>query len=184
MTKRMNIALMGLFLALVIVGGFIRIPIPFIPFTMQLFFVTLTGIILGPKKGALTMLSYAVLGLIGLPIFSKGGGFGYIFQPSFGYIIGFIAAAYIAGMYVHVWRKKRDFKVMLIASFIALAITYIFGLIYFYIIMNVYMGAEKSISWILYYGFVTTVVGDFILCFATAEISKRVLKAMDAQNIG
>ena len=59
-------------------------------FTLQFFFVLLAGIILGGKRGALAVGCYVALGLIGIPIFAAGGGIGYIFRPSFGYLLGFI----------------------------------------------------------------------------------------------
>ncbi|MCB5624660.1 biotin transporter BioY, partial [Bifidobacterium animalis] len=64
-------------------------------FTLQFFFVLLAGILLGPKLGALAVLLYVVIGLLGLPIFAAGGGLAYIVRPSFGYLIGFIAGAYV-----------------------------------------------------------------------------------------
>ena len=43
--------LCALFAALIAVGAFIKIPVPFVPFTLQLLFTTLAGIVLGPKYG-------------------------------------------------------------------------------------------------------------------------------------
>lgn len=43
-------------------------------FTLQFFFVLLAGILLGSKLGALAVLLYVVIGLLGLPIFAAGGG--------------------------------------------------------------------------------------------------------------
>ena len=67
-----------MFAALIAVGAFIRIPIPYVPFTLQLFFTTLAGLLLGPKLGAASSLVYMITGLIGIPIFTEGGGPGYI----------------------------------------------------------------------------------------------------------
>ncbi|MFQ7171426.1 MAG: biotin transporter BioY [Thomasclavelia ramosa] len=47
----------------------------------------LAGILLGSKLGALAVLLYVVIGLLGLPIFAAGGGLAYIVRPSFGYLI-------------------------------------------------------------------------------------------------
>ena len=88
-----DIAETALFVALMIAGVYIRIPIPVMPLTFQTVFAVLAGLLLGSKKGMIAMIVYAVLGLIGLPVFSDGGGFYYVIKPSFGYIIGFILTA-------------------------------------------------------------------------------------------
>ena len=67
-------------------------------FYITIFFVLLAGILLGSKLGALAVLLYVVIGLLGLPIFAAGGGLAYIVRPSFGYLIGFIAGAYVTGI--------------------------------------------------------------------------------------
>ena len=74
-------------------------------FTLQFFFVLLAGILLGSKLGALAVLLYVVIGLLGLPIFAAGGGLAYIVEPSFGYLIGFIAGAYVTGI---IWKKLME----------------------------------------------------------------------------
>ena len=86
--KTKDLVLCAMFVALIAVGAFIKVPVPVVPFTLQLLFTMLAGLLLGPANGALAVVVYIVLGLVGLPIFTQGGGPGYIFQPSFGYIIG------------------------------------------------------------------------------------------------
>lgn len=60
-----EIVLFGLFTALIAIGAFIRIPVPVCPFTLQLLFTTLAGLLLGSKKGALSVALYVLLGLVG-----------------------------------------------------------------------------------------------------------------------
>ena len=95
--KTKNLILVSLFAALTAVGAFIRIPIPFVPFTLQYLFCAFAGILLGPKLGALSQIIYVGMGLIGIPVFTEGGGIAYVFKPTFGYLIGFIVAAYVIG---------------------------------------------------------------------------------------
>ena len=64
----------GLFTTLIILGAFIKIPVPVIPFTLQFLFVSLAGLLLGAKYGGLSVFIYAALGLAGLPVFTAGGG--------------------------------------------------------------------------------------------------------------
>ena len=87
MNRTKNLMYCSLFTALIAVGAFIKIPIPVVPFTLQFLFTTLAGLLLGSKMGAVSVIAYMVLGLVGLPIFSEGGGIWYVFKPSFGYIM-------------------------------------------------------------------------------------------------
>ena len=92
-----QLTMTALFVALIAVGAFIRVPLPNCPFTLQILFTTLAGIVLGSRLGAASVGIYIVLGLIGVPIFTSGGGPGYILQPTFGYLIGFMVGAYAVG---------------------------------------------------------------------------------------
>ena len=69
-----------------------------VPYTLQVLFVLLTGLVLGPWRGAAAMLLYAVMGFAGLPVFARGGGPAYFLTPTAGYIYGFIVAAFVVGM--------------------------------------------------------------------------------------
>ncbi len=73
----------GLFTTLIILGAFIKIPVPVIPFTLQFLFVSLAGLLLGAKYGGLSVFIYAALGLAGLPVFTAGGGITYVVFPTF-----------------------------------------------------------------------------------------------------
>lgn len=68
---------------------------PAVPFTLQTFAVVLAAGVLGSLRGAAAMALYALLGSVGLPWFARGeSGWG---GPAFGYIIGFIVAAFVIG---------------------------------------------------------------------------------------
>lgn len=85
-----------------------KIHVPFwpVPMTMQTFVVLFLGAALGPRLGALTVLLYLVEGAVGLPVFSgtpeRGIGLAYMAGPTGGYLIGFVAAAYVVG-----WLAER-----------------------------------------------------------------------------
>ena len=87
----------AVFAALTAVGAFIRIPFALSSITLQFFFTAMAGLVLGARWGAASQAIYVLLGLAGLPIFSAGGGAGYIFYPSFGFLLGLIPAAYVTG---------------------------------------------------------------------------------------
>ena len=88
-----------LFVALITIGTFIRIPIGNDYFTLQFLFTLLAGLVLGANLGGTAVLVYVFLGLAGVPVFASGGGFGYILQPTFGYLIGFIIQAWFCGKF-------------------------------------------------------------------------------------
>ena len=111
MTK--NITVCSLFSALICVGAFIRIPLPALSITLQVLFVLLAGMLLGAKKAIISTVIYIAVGLAGLPVFSAGGGFSYIFNPRFGYLTGFIASSAAVGI---ICRKKPCLKGYFIAG--------------------------------------------------------------------
>ena len=136
-TKQM--ILCAMFVAMIAAGAFIKIPIPVVPFTLQYLFTMLAGLLLGGKLGALAVGVYILLGLAGLPIFAQGGGIGYVFQPSFGYIPGFAAGAYITGVIAN-QKANPSYPRLLAANFAGLGIVYLCGMVYYYLISNFYLG--------------------------------------------
>lgn len=118
--------LAGLFVALMAISAWVKIPFPLVPITFQLIVAVTAGIILGPYLGSLSMCVYMILGLIGLPIFTGGGGFGYVLMPTFGFIIGFILSALLSAL---LWKKSISLKVCsIIAGIVACYIIGIFWL--------------------------------------------------------
>lgn len=162
----------ALFVALIAVGTFIKIPIPVLPFTLQFLFTNLAGLILGSKRGAISVAGYILIGLIGIPVFSSGGGIGYVFQPTFGYLIGFMVGTYVAGRIIEK-RKIRSIKSMLLASFVNLTVVYAIGMVYYYFIANYYLNTPIGVGMLIFYCFILAVPGDILLCFLSVILAKR-----------
>lgn len=59
----------------------------------------LAGLLLGPVVGAASQIFYLGLGLFVVPVFGNGGGTGYVALPTFGYLIGLVPAAFLAGRF-------------------------------------------------------------------------------------
>ena len=172
----------ALFVALISAGAYIRIPVPVCPFTLQFLFTTLAGIVLGKKNGAIASSVYVLLGLAGLPVFTGGGGIGYILQPTFGYLIGFILGSFVTGAVVH--RGQASMKRMLIGSFLGLIIVYASGMTYFWIISRYWLNDPISARALLLYCFILAVPGDIALCILSAIIGKRIIGCQRGDNNG
>lgn len=175
--KTRNMVLCALFVALIIAGAFLKIPIPVVPFTLQLLFTMLAGLLLGKKWGAIAVVVYILLGLMGLPVFAEGGGPSYIFRPSFGYIIGFAVAAYVTGMLAN-RVENPSYRRLLAADFIGLGIVYLFGMVYYYLISDLYLGTPIGLWPLFLYCFLLAVPGDIILCILGAVLAKRLIPIM------
>jgi len=92
-----------LFVILMSLGAFVRIPLPFtpVPLTLQTLFVLLSGLFLGKHLGAIAQISYVILGISGLPIFAgAGSGLNYLLGPTGGYLFGFVLAAFFVGKFI------------------------------------------------------------------------------------
>ncbi len=172
-----NLCLISLFTSLTAIGAFIRVPIPVVPFTLQFLFTMLAGLLLGAKLGAISVGAYILLGLIGFPVFTQGGGIGYIFTPTFGYIIGFLVGTYITGRMVGT-TTKPSYKRILLANFTGLFVVYLFGIVYYYFISNFYLSSPIGIWPLFLYCFLLAVPGDIALCFLAAILAKRLIPAI------
>ena len=175
--KFKDMVLFGLFTAMTAVGAFIRIPVPVCPFTLQLLFTTLAGLILGSRRGALSVGLYVLLGLMGVPVFTEGGGPFYIFQPTFGYLIGFIAGAWLTGK-IRECSGSWSFGKVLFANLAGLLVVYLFGMVYVYFMNNFYIGKTIGVWAVILYCFLLAVPGDICLCVLAAFLAQRVVRVL------
>ena len=130
--KLRNLVLTALFAALTAIGAFIRIPFAFSSITLQFFFTAMAGILLGARYGAASQAVYVLLGLVGLPIFTSGGGFGYVLQPTFGFLVGLIPAAWLIGF---MSRKNGGFWWLCLSCLAGLGALYLVGMPYMAVIL-------------------------------------------------
>jgi biotin transport system substrate-specific component len=149
-----ELSLVALFAAFTGIGGFIRVPIPFVPLTLQTLMVMFSGVILGGRLAALSQLVYILVGLMGIPIFAHGGGPGYVLQPTFGYLLGFVCGAYVIG------RLTRSF--LCVALVIGTIAIYIPGVSVLYLNLNFIQQKAVSLSTALNIGCLVVLPGDLI----------------------
>ncbi len=161
-TRTDELTLMALFLALLIIGAYLRIPLGFMTVTLQLVFANLAGLILGAKRSFFLCLTYLFMGLLGLPVFAGGAGPAYVMRPTFGYIIGFTVAVLIAGLLFK--NKQADSpQKALIYTLLTISICYLFGAFHYHLILNFYLAKESSLGQTLTWAVLATLPKDLIL---------------------
>ncbi|MBP1736633.1 MAG: Substrate-specific component BioY of biotin transporter [Oscillospiraceae bacterium] len=164
----------ALFAALTAVGAFLQIPVGTVPITLQFLFTALAGVLLGARYGALSQAVYILLGLAGIPLFTHGGGLGYVFQPTFGFLLGLIPAAWLIG-------KLTQGNCGLVRSALACvagdAVLYLIGTPYVYLIMKFYMAKEVSF-WVVAKGMLVFLPGDALKIAVTVFLMKPLRRAL------
>lgn len=175
-TETKSIVLCSLFSALVCIGAFIKVPLPPVPFTMQWFFVAMAGLILGSKLGFTSVAIYIFIGLAGLPVFTKGGGIGYVFQPTFGYIIGFAVAAFVIGKISE--KREKNFLNFFLSNLIGLSLVYLIGFIYLYVIMTNVLGKDVELFKLLKSAVIIFIPTDILSAILSAKVASRVYKTL------
>lgn len=175
--SRYHLILVALFAALSAVGAFVKIPTPLVPFTLQTLFCAYAGFLLGARLGMASQLLYLLIGLIGIPIFALGGGPSYILQPTFGYLLGFLACSGICGYFVE-RMTHITFAKLFAVGIVGLITIYTFGLSYLYFIVNVYFGQPMPIGMVLSVGFLPYLASDLIMNGVIAATAVKIIPAL------
>ncbi|WP_409369834.1 biotin transporter BioY [Lysinibacillus sp. 38-6] len=171
----LSLVMIAMFASLTAIGAFIKIPLPVVPFTLQIVFVFLSGCLLGARNGFLSQLVYIAIGLVGLPVFTQGGGITYVLQPTFGYLIGFALAALVIGAMINRLEAPTK-KHFIIANIVGLIIIYAVAVPYLYMALNLWLNMKSSWSHVFLVGFVNSIVADFCLAIASALLAERLYK--------
>lgn len=149
--------------ALIAVAAQIAIPLPFspVPITGQTLAVLMTGALLGSRRGALSVLAYLTEGAIGFPVFAgSGAGLARLLGPRGGYLVGFVAAAWIVGRLCEVgWDRKLHTAAL--AMLVGNVVIYLFGLPW----LAHFVGIEK----VLVAGLLPFVPGDLFKLILAAS---------------
>ena len=165
----------ALFAALTAAGAFIRIPLGYSSITLQFFFTAMAGCLLGPVWGPVSQAIYVALGLIGLPIFTQGGGLSYLLQPTCGFLIGLIPAAWVIGRLAEKNRTPLRLALACVAGF---AVLYAIGLPYIALIVNVYNGGAVSAAKLATAYMLPYLPGDCLKIVVSVLLAPRILRAM------
>ncbi|MGV8896462.1 MAG: biotin transporter BioY [Rhodoglobus sp.] len=179
-TLARDVALVVAGAALTAVSAQIAVPLWPVPVTGQTLAVLLVGVTLGAVRGGVSMVLYALLGIVGLPVFSESSsGWGVVAGPTGGYIIGFIFAAILTG-----WLAQREWDRKLLRAFVAFlvgsGVTFAFGLPWLAAYLGA-VGAPTDLNYVLSAGLypfilggvVKAVLGAGIITLAWAAVGRR-----------
>lgn len=181
MSKKLNVRDMiysALFATITAVLGYVVIPLPFspIPITGQSLAVMLAGCVLTPLQAALSMITFLLMGAIGIPVFSGGrAGIGIIVGKSGGYLIGFLVGAIIISLLV---RKNKSLVNMLIASVIG-------GIVVVHILGSAWLGSVTAMGMkkAFLLGSAPFIVGDLLKAVVAALIGTKLNKQIKKAHV-
>ena len=177
--KVKDLILTALFAALTAIGAFLGFKFVLASITLQFLFTAMAGVLLGRRYGALSQAVYVLLGLVGVPIFAQGGGFSYVLQPTFGFLLGLIPTAWVIGK---IAEKDRSVPRLLLACFAGLAVLYLVGLPYIALIVNVYKGGNVSGMTLATAYMLPYLPGDCLKIVVSVILAPRILKAMERNS--
>ncbi|WML48038.1 biotin transporter BioY [Neobacillus sp. PS3-34] len=175
--KPIDLTLAGMFVALMAIGANITNIAPFmvvggVPITLQTFFAVLAGLVLGSRVGSIAMVVYALVGLVGVPVFSEfSGGVSIILAPTFGFILSFILVAFFTGKIVE---KYKSVPAFIIAALIGLAINYFVGTNWMYFAYKFWFAVPKAIPYKVAWGWMMVPLPkDIILSVCAGLLAHR-----------
>ncbi|WP_201713586.1 biotin transporter BioY [Rossellomorea arthrocnemi] len=184
--RTIDLTLAGMFVALMAIGANITTFVPFmvvggVPITLQTFFAILAGAILGSRVGAISMTVYALVGLVGVPVFARfGAGLSSIVSPTFGFIVSFIFTAYITGK---ILEKHRGIKVYIFAALVGMVVNYLVGTNWMYAAYKFWAAAPEGFTYKLAWAWmVVPMPKDIILAVCAGVMAYRLEKSVISKS--
>lgn len=170
-----HLVLVAMFAALMAIGANVTafLVIGGVPVTLQAFFAILAGALLGRRLGALSIIIYIFIGLVGFPVFAQfKGGLGQLLSPTFGFLLSFIVIAYLTG-YIIEKRKEKNLQTFIIASFTSLIVTYVIGTIYMYYAYQFLASLDSVPFGVVASWMIAPFIKDFIFTIVASVLGKR-----------
>ena len=164
----------AVFTSLIIVGTFIRIPFGPVPIVLANFFAILAGLLLGPLWGGASVGLYLLLGAAGLPVFSAGGGAAIFLGPTGGYLVGYFAAADVAGILSS--RGRENPAVLAVAAASAAAVIYLIGVPWLMWRIGAVSGNPVPLSRALTLGLYPFIPGDIVKIAALVVVARSIMR--------
>ncbi len=155
----------------------IKIFLPFtpVPLSGQSFAVLLVGALLGARRGAFSLVFYLFAGALGFPVFVGGNaGLDYLFGMTFGYLFGFVIAAYAVGLLLARGSKKNESRAFVFPFLAGIAVIYLFGAGW----MALFLGAEKAVR----LGVLPFLAGDALKLAAAVSVFPVLEKKLGSKS--
>lgn len=169
----------AIFAAMTGIFAQIEIPLPLVPISGQTLAVGITATILGSRYGALSLICYAALGAVGVPVFAGfSGGAQVLVGPTGGYIFGFIAAAFFTGLILE--KTKFTIPMAMIANTVGMIITLILGTIQLKFVAD--LGWSQAMAAGVYPFIVVGLIKAFLASWIGITVRKRLVQAKLIQN--
>lgn len=157
--------------AIICVSAFLRIPTPVAPLTFTAEIIILACLVCEDKKTPLiSVCMYLFMGLLGLPVFSSGGGISAFLSPTAGFLLGYVPCAVVGAFF----RDKGEF----VSGALSVAILYICGVSVFFLISKLYLGGLPASLFGSLAAFLLMLLKDLILLYPVVIISRRIKKAV------
>jgi len=181
MSRTRNIVLISLTVALTTAGAYLRIPLGPVPISLQTLFVLLAGALLGPWLGACSMLMYILLGLIGLPVFTGGGGPQYVFSPTFGFLLSFPLSALTVGLVIRPpgMGTKAGMGRKILALALGTGVIYLVGVPWLGLNLFLIQGKSVAAPALLMMGMVPFLPGDLLKILVVSWLVEPAQRALN-----
>lgn len=137
-----RVVLVALGTALLTLSAKTNLPLPYVPMTLQTLVVLVIGAAYGWRLGAATVIAYLAEGAAGLPVFAGPvGGLAPLIGPTAGYLIGFVAAAFVTG-----WLSERGWDRSVPLLFVAMGLGHviILGCGFAWLAFGMKLGPDKA----------------------------------------
>lgn len=177
----LDMTMVSLFCVLMIVSAKISLVSFPVPLTFQLPMAVLSGTFLGWKRAIMTQALYLFMGLAGLPVFASGGGLSYIYTPTFGFLLGFVACAFVGGIifdrfYRNHFTVQIEYALYVFCGVVAVVVSYMCGTAYMYIFFR-FFASDGASAWTIGKVFGVAVLPfiwkDLLLVIPVVYLSKR-----------
>lgn len=170
----------AIFAAIIAILSQFAVPIGAVPHTLQVMAVVLAGTVLGPKYGALSVTVWILLGLFGLPVFTMGqSGLSVLFGPLGGFLIGFIAEAWLCGFF----KPQDNMAKALGMGVVSLVVVYILGIAGFMAAFEFLLHKSVTLVQAITVCAVPFVPFDFVKMLLGVFIGRRISQALEKAGI-
>lgn len=172
-----EMALCAFFAALTAVLSQVSIPLQPVPVNLATFSVCLAGGVLGAGSAAASQAIYVLLGLVGLPVFAgMAGGAGVLAGPTGGYLIGYIAAAWMIGFLCG--KAGCGAARTVLSMFFGSVLCYVLGTAWFMVSTKSSLGAALGLCVLPF------LIGDALKIAAASVVTSRLSRVLRQLRTG